>query len=133
MNEENRLKISLLSLRFTVFLVMIMWTVDKLFNTAHAMKVYEIFYFITGFEAFVFYIIGALELLLIVAFVIGLWKTFTYGLVFILHAISTLACIPYYLAPFEGPNLLYFAAWPMLAACFTLFMLRDKDKMLAVS
>ena len=37
-----------------------------------------------------------------------------------------------YLAPFEGPNLLFYAAWPMLAACFALYRLRDLDTLWAV-
>jgi len=46
----------------------------------------------------------------------------------VLHAVSTLSSFKQYLAPFDGPNLLFFAAWPMLAACFALFILRDLDK-----
>lgn len=73
----------------------------------------------------VFYILGALELVLILAFVVGYRKTITYGLVLVLHAVSTLSALPQYLDPFN--NLLFFAAWPMLAACYTLFSLRDLD------
>jgi hypothetical protein len=55
----------------------------------------------------------------------GVWQNFygVPGLIF--HAISTLASYRQYLAPFD--NLLFFAAWPMLAACFTLYLLRDLD------
>jgi putative oxidoreductase len=66
-------------------------------------------------------------LLLILAFVVGVFKRYTYGAVLVLHAISTLASFGKYVAPFEGNNLLFFAAWPMLAACFTLYTLRDAD------
>ena len=31
----------------------------------------------------------------------------------------------------EGPNILFFSAWPMLAACVTLYVLRDFDTMCA--
>jgi hypothetical protein len=34
------------------------------------------------------------------------------------------------LAPFD--NLLFFAAWPMLAACITLYLLRDLDTLWAM-
>jgi putative oxidoreductase len=68
---------------------------------------------------------GALELMLILAFVTGLWKFWTYGAVLVLHAISTLSSYAQYLDPFN--HLLFFAAWPMLAACFALFWLRDLD------
>ena len=38
----------------------------------------------------------------------------------LMHAGSTLASYKKYLQPFESPNLLFFAAIPMLAACFVL-------------
>src|SRR6266480_2149730 len=49
------------------------------------------------------------------------------GVVLLLHAVSTFSSFHQYLHPFEGPNLLFFAAWPMLGACFTLYYLRDLD------
>ena len=36
------------------------------------------------------------------------------------------------LAPFTGGNIMFFAAWPMLAACFALYRLRDQDKLCAI-
>ena len=131
--HEKKLQVSLLFLRVTVFLVMFMWTIDKFVNPGHAAKVYASFYYIAGLESAVMYAIGAVEVILLLLFLAGYKKTFTYGAVLILHAVSTLSSFNQYLAPFEGPNLLFFAAWPMLAACFTLFLLRDQDKMLSVA
>jgi len=130
--HEKRLQLSLLFLRVTVFLVMFMWTIDKFVNPGHAAKVYESFYFIAGLESVLMYAIGAAEMVLLLLFLAGYKKTLTYGAILILHAVSTLSSFNQYLAPFEGPNLLFFAAWPMLAACFTLFLLRDQDKMLSL-
>ncbi len=129
---EKKLQFSLLFLRVTVFLVMFMWTIDKFVNPGHAAKVYESFYYMAGLESVVMYAIGAAEMVLLLLFLAGYKKTLTYGAVLILHAVSTLSSFNQYLAPFEGPNLLFFAAWPMLAACFTLFLLRDQDKMLSL-
>ncbi len=129
---EKKLQFSLLFLRVTVFLVMFMWTIDKFVNPGHAAKVYESFYYIAGLESVLMYTIGAAEMVLLLLFLAGYKKTLTYGAVLILHAVSTLSSFNQYLAPFEGPHLLFFAAWPMLAACFTLFLLRDQDKMLSL-
>jgi hypothetical protein len=74
------------------------------------------------------YVIAAIELVILLKFVAGYKKKYTYGAVLVLHAVSTLSSFRQYLAPFDGPNLLFFAAWPMLAACFALFILRDLDK-----
>jgi hypothetical protein len=72
-----------------------------------------------------FYVLGVLELVLLVLFVTGTAKRFSYGAVLLLHAISTLSSYRQYLQPFD--NLLFFAAWPMLAACAALYLLRDLD------
>jgi len=65
-------------------------------------------------------------------FVIGFAPRVTYGLVFLLHAGSTFSSFRQYLHPFEGSNILFFAAWPMLGACFTLYYLRDLDTLWSV-
>lgn len=131
MPVEHRLPCCLFLLRIGVFIVMFMWTLDKFVNPDHAAKVYAFFYTIGGLSATVFYLIGGLELLVILAFVAGLSKRFTYAVVLLLHAGSTLAAWRQYLDPFS--NLLFFAAWPMLAACVTLYLLRDLDTLWVIS
>ncbi len=124
-----RLQGSLLLLRVSVFVVMLMWTLDKFVNPDHAAKVFAHFYFIAGVGAAPIRIIGAIEVLAITAFVAGLAKRWSYGFVLAVHAVSTLSSFRIYLDPFSSPNLLFFAAWPMLAACATLFLLRDEDRL----
>jgi putative oxidoreductase len=133
MNTEiqRKLELSLLSLRVGVFIVMLMWTVDKFVRVDHAKVVFEKFYLITGFENVVMYVLAGAELLLILAFLAGVQKRWSYGLVFLLHGVSTISSFKQYLNPFDGGNLLFFAGWPMLAACFTLYVLRDFDRMLS--
>ena len=131
--SNERLAPSLLLLRLGVFLVMFMWTVDKFVRPEHAAKVYEVFYFLGGLGQTAFYVIGALEMVILFGFLAGLYKRWTYGAVLIFHGISTFSSYKQYLAPFaEGPNLLFFAAWPMLAACVALYWLRDLDTMWVV-
>lgn len=123
--QNGKLPFALLSLRLTVFLVMAVWTLDKFFAPDHAAGVFDHFYFIGGLGSAVMYVIGAVELIIILGFLLGIAKTFTYGAVFLFHAVSTLASFGMYLNPAQGR--LFYAAWPMLAACFTLFLLRDRD------
>jgi hypothetical protein len=111
-------------LRLGVFVVMLMWTLDKFVNPGHSAAVFENFYMIDGLGSTVFLIIGLAELALIVCFLLGIKKTITYGAVLLLHAVSTLSSWQQYLG-FD--SLLFFAAWPMLAACYALFALRDLD------
>lgn len=132
MNTEERLRLSLFGLRLGVFIVMLMWTVDKLLRPDHAATVFKHFYLLPQWGKRAFLGIGLIELLILFAFLTGYKKRFTYGLVLAFHAISTLSSYKQYLAPFEGPNLLFFAAWPMLAACLTLYWLREEDTLWAI-
>lgn len=125
MTQEQRITWSLLLLRAGVFIVMLFWTLDKFVQPDHSAKVFEGFYGLSGLGSVAFYVIGVLELALILAFVAGLWKRVTYGLVLLLHGVSTLSSFSQYLDPFN--HLLFFAAWPMLAACVALYLLRDMD------
>lgn len=127
MKTDNRLSLVLLLLRLSVFLVMLMWTLDKFFRPEHAAAVYEKFYLISGLNNSIFYLIGLVQLVIIIGFLLGFKKKWTYGAVLILHAVSTFSTYQRYLAPFAENNLLFYAAWPMLAACFALYSLRDVD------
>lgn len=127
MVDKNKIANALLVMRLAVFLVILMWTLDKFVNPQHAAGVFENFYGLSGLGPTVFMVIGGLELLLLIGFVIGFWKRITYGLVFVIHAVSTLSTWKQYLNPYDGPNLLFFAAIPMLAACWALYSLRDLD------
>lgn len=122
---RDRLEFSLVALRLSVFIVMLVWTLDKFLHPEHAAGVYERFYFLGGLGPAAVKAIGAAELVLIVAFVLGVAKRWTYGAVLVLHGVSTVASFRQYLDPFN--NLLFFAAWPMLAACLTLYLLREYD------
>ena len=127
MKAENRLPLALLLLRLTVFLVMFMWTIDKFVEPQHASRIMAEFYLLGGIGSALVYLLAAIELVVILAFVVGFAKRWSYGLVLLLHAISTLASYRKYLSPFQPPNLLFVAAIPMLAACFVLYYLRDAD------
>jgi putative oxidoreductase len=129
MKTEKRLPLALLLLRLSVFMVMFVWTVDKFIEPQHASKVMAAFYSISGVGDVLVYLLGVIELAIILAFVLGFAKRWSYGLVLLLHATSTLASYQKYLNPLQPPNLLFFAAIPMLAACFVLYYLREADEL----
>lgn len=121
---QRQLGLGLLALRLSIALVFIMWALDKALVPEHAMKVFYGFYGVdisSGFSV----ALGIAQLVFIGIFVAGLWKNLTYLAILVLHAGSTFSSFAKYLDPFN--NLLFFAAWPMLAACFALYLLRDHD------
>ncbi|MEO0770846.1 MAG: hypothetical protein AAFY72_15740 [Cyanobacteria bacterium J06649_4] len=123
----QRVSLVLLLTRISIFIAMMIWVADKFVQPDHAAAVFESFYNISGIGAGISYAIGAIQLAIMIAFLLGFKKTLSYGLVLLMHGASTLVSFPKYLAPFESANILFFAAWPMLAACFALFYLRDLD------
>lgn len=130
--QDQRIPLTLLILRLSVFLVMLMWTIDKFVRPEHAAAVFKKFYFIGGLSDPIVYGIGAIQLVIIIGFVLGWQKQFTYAAVLFFHAVSTFSSFKQYFAPFEDAHLLFFAAWPMLAACFTLYYLKNLDTLWVV-
>jgi hypothetical protein len=133
--NDRRIPLVLFLLRLSIFLVMIMWTIDKLVRPTRATSVFEHFYGLRRVGPPIIYGLAVAELLLLVAFVIGAWRRLTHGPklgTLVLHGFSTFTSFRQYFAPFDKVNLLFFAAWPMLAACFALYYLRDLDTLCSV-
>lgn len=130
--EQNQLKsrlgISLLLLRLGVGLVFFMWTLDKLINPEHAASIFERYYLTPGLGSSLMIGLGVLQMCLVVAFVVGFLRTWSYGIILLLHTVSTVSCFEQYMNPWSKPNLLFFAAFPMLAACVALFLMRQYDR-----
>lgn len=121
----------LLFIRLSVALVMAVWVADKFLRPDHTAAVFEHFYFIPGLRPLAAYIIGAVQGAIVLAFLVGWRKRLSYGLVLAMHAVSTLSSFSVYLQPFEAANILFFAAWPMLAAIAALYNLREQDTLLS--
>ena len=124
MQLQKNLSISLLTLRLGIFLVFFMWGLDKIIATEHAVNVFSGFYGI-NLSPSVMIALGLLQMVFLFAFLLGLWRNKTYLAILVLHLVSTLSSFAKYLDPMN--NLLFFAAWPMLAACLALYLLRDYD------
>jgi hypothetical protein len=122
----RRLPVSLLLLRLSLGLVMMVWAFDKILNPSHGAAVFEGFYGLAGVGEPVVHVIGVIQALIILGFLVGFAKTWTYGAVLFMHAVTTLVSWSAYLDPLK--NILFFSAWPMLAALVTLFLLRKEDR-----
>ena len=129
---NSKLPLGLLSLRIGTFIVFFMWALQKFMNPAGAAAVFKKYYKIEGLAETMPYVIGGLQMVLLFLFLFGIWKTWTYGAIFILHLISTLSTIPNMLDPWKTPNLLFYAAIPMLSGIFTLWLLRREDVLMTI-
>lgn len=120
---------ALLAMRLGVFIVMFMWTIEKFVNPRHATGIFASFYGVQGLGEGIIFAVAFVELLVVLAFVMGLYKRWTYGAILLLHGATTLISWKYYLG---FNNMLFFAAWPMFAACYALYILRDQDTLLTL-
>jgi hypothetical protein len=129
-DRDRPLALALLLLRLSIGLVMLVWACDKLFNPRHGSAVFESFYGLAGVGEPLVRSLGAVQGLIVIGFLIGFARTWTYGAVLLMHGVTTLVSWRAYLEPLE--NILFFAAWPMLAGCIALFLLRDEDRIASV-
>jgi len=81
-STTRRLPVALLTLRLGVFIVMIMWTLDKFVQPEHTAGVFANFYGLDGLGPSIFMVLGALQVVLVLAFLFGVAKRLSYGLVF---------------------------------------------------
>ncbi len=123
----GRLSIGLLLLRLSLGLTLLIWAFDKILNPGHGAAVLEGFYGVAGVGEQAIKILGVVQGAIVVCFLLGVAKTWTYGAVLLMHGVTTLVSWKAYLAPLE--NILFFSAWPMLAGLVTLFLLRREDRL----
>ncbi|WP_420402563.1 hypothetical protein [Nisaea sp.] len=128
----TRLALCLLLLRLAVALVLGMWVLNKFLNPGGTSAVLQIYYGLPGIAEALSYLLGALQAIVVLAFLTGFQKRWATALVFLMHLVSSLSPISNYLDPWTPPNLLFFAAWPMLAAIATIYLLRDFDTLLSL-
>jgi len=124
-----KLKLSLFVLRVSIFIVMLIWVVNQFLNPDQASAVFE---GLSDLPDSAVYIIGTIELILVGGFLLGAFKTTTYGAVLLIQVISLFSITDELLKPFAGSNVLFFASLPMFAACIMLFLLRKKDTFLSL-
>jgi len=134
MTGDKTLGWALFALRIGLAILFIIWALDKLINVDHAKAVFAGFY---GQNAetmsnSVPYALGVLQLLLVLAFTAGAFKTVTYGALLLMHVATCIVSLKLHMDPFGTPNILFWANWPILSALIALFLLRHRDKTFSV-
>lgn len=123
----------MLLMRLAIAAFLLVWAVDKVVAPEHARAVFSNFYF-TNPPPAVLKALGSVQIAVIASFAVGFARFWTYGAVLLMHAASTAATYAQLLNPWSGdrPQLLFWAAVPVLAAMVALFILRDRDRLLSV-
>ncbi len=120
---------ALFILRISIALFLLPWIIEKFTQPEVTAKIFAAFYFVDNLPVVASYAIGALWLVLWLAFIAGFKKQISYGLVMVLHGAGTLTTIPKLLPWLDSHNHLFLAAIPTLGAMVALYMLRNHDQL----
>jgi len=137
MGTDKETGIALFSLRISIFLMMIVWAVLKIIAPAAYgggtdPGIFQKFYG-TDLSVTLVYAIGAAQILFLIAYVLGLFKTITTGGVMLMNLITLLVSLKLILAPFAAkPNILFVASIPIFGASLAHFLMRKKDTFLSL-
>ena len=134
MEKDRNLELSLFLIRISTAIFLLVWAAAKFANIKQQQGVFATFYGWKAVTPETLAMIGAVQILLILAFVAGAFKTWTYAAIFLMHGAGTLAGWSRMIPPY-GPSasMTFWAAVPVLAGILALFLLRDRDRMLAWS
>jgi len=132
MQLQKKLGIGLLLIRITISMFLLVWSVEKIIHPETMQKVFSSFYSL-NLSPTIIIVLGIIQTLIILLFMAGLFKVWTYGLVLGMHTFSTLSTYKQILSPYETPNHLFWSAVPTLAALIGLFLLRKEDNMFVLS
>jgi uncharacterized membrane protein YphA (DoxX/SURF4 family) len=124
---SRRAAAALLILRVSLGLFLLQWGMEKLLVPEAAIHIGQHFYGVALSGAAVA-VSGALETLLAIFLLVGVYRGWTYGIAVVVHAFSVAATWRQLLHPWarEG-NHLFIAGVPVLAALILLYMLRASD------
>ena len=126
--KQKQLEIGLALIRLSTGIFFLVWSIEKLIYPEITQKVFSRFYAMDISPA-ISYGVGILQTIVVLAFMAGLFKTWTYGLILGMHAVSTLSTYKELLNPYQPPNHLFWAAVPLLAALIALFLIREEDNL----
>jgi len=122
---------SLLLLRISLGLLMVVWGLDKVLNTAHGTAVADAFYFGILSGATPIKILGFLQVALGGLTILGLLRKIAYPAVLIVTAITALAVWKSIIDPWgwflEGTNALFFPSFIVAAGAWVLMAFQDED------
>ena len=124
---------SLLLLRASLGLLMLIWGVDKLVNVKHGLEVSQYFYLGASYSAALLKSFGDVQMALGVLIVLGLVRRIAYLALLAVTGVTLLGVWRSVLDPWgwylEGANVLFYPSLIIFAASLVLWAFRDDDRL----
>ena len=129
---EGRLTASLALMRVSLGAFLLVWAVMKFVVPGETIGIFRKYYGL-NIDADISMILGALEGALAILIIIGLWRTWSYGLGVLVHGFSQSSSWREILDPWalylnDKPKMLFWTGVPVLAAFIVIWLLRDRDR-----
>ena len=131
MTDEIKVQVCLAIIRISTAIFFLVWSLRKLIQPESTQKIFSNFYFMQVSPE-ISYVVGGIQTLIVLLFMVGLFKTWTYGGLLGMHTVSVFSTYKQLLNPYESPNTLFWAAVPALGGLIALFILRDRDQWLTL-
>ena len=122
---------SLLALRITIALLVLLWGIDKIVDPAHAIRVSDTFYRGLLSQGGLMPVLGILQVGLALLAMVGLFRRMVDPLMLLVNLGSMLGVWRSVVDPWgwvlEGTNVLFFPSVIVVAGCLVLIAFRDQE------
>ncbi|KAB2916396.1 MAG: DoxX family protein [Hyphomicrobiaceae bacterium] len=129
-STRRRFGLALLILRVALGVFLLVFGLEKFIAPSTSVAIYQYLYGVSAPVALV-YALGALEILLAIAIIVGAFRRWSYAIGLLAHGATVMATARLIIDPWGlisgEPQHLYLAAVPVLAAFAALYLLRDLD------
>lgn len=122
-----QLKPSLAILRYSLSAFLAIWVVEKFIHPEKTAAIWKAFYMVDALPLAGSYVIGGIQAIALLAFILGVFKFWSYGFWLVTHTAGTILSYRPLLNPYESYYHLFWAAVPVAAAFLLLFLLRKED------
>jgi len=129
--EVRMQALSLLTLRVSIALLVLIWGLDKIVDPAHAVRVSDAFYFGALSLPALLPVVGGLQVIVALLALVGLFRRWVDPVILLINLGSLLSVWRSILDPWgwwmEGTNALFFPSLTVAAGCLVLLALRDQE------
>ena len=135
MTQERRIEIALLIIRVTAAIFFGLWATLKFHHPEWQRNIFEGAYnisFLTITDN-LSYFLGTVQIIIILAFVSGFMRTWTYGAIMLMSAAGVIGSLGSFMTYYNYPKNLMLTSIPTLGALIALFILRDMDNLFSLS
>ena len=126
---------SLLLLRISLGLLLVIWGIDKLVNVKHGLDVSEYFYFGVFSQTLLLRAFGIIEVAAGVLIMLGAARRWVYPLLLAITGVTVLAVWKSVVDPWgwwlQGANVLFYPSLIIFAASVVLWAFQDEDRITA--